>query len=321
MKDYREMADSVLSRIEAYETAKREKRRKRRRAAPALACLSLAALIGIGVFLHHGLPGLPASGDPLDAPVAGENSGEPAGEGVFIPAVQLPEPGEGSADMIGVLVYKGAVYTQAAFYYEDEAQTVRALLGERLGRATGTLDEWSAQEEYAVEFASTYMGDVYTVRGYSPDFRLCVDLGGGGENTGSELVFLERVNGIELTDGEDFFGDRLRLQGRVVSAAYQLYEAFDGTNFEELEVSGEQLEAFLRALYAGRFVDVCEEHPAFFTDPSRRRGEAILRLALEDGTAVRLYLYEDGYVGYDGLGQYLVKMPGEAFASVFQVCQ
>ena len=41
---------------------------------------------------------------------------------------------------------------------------------------------------------------------------------------------------------------------------------------------------------------------------------------MSDGTTVELRLIEGGYVGYQGLGWYFVKMPGAAFDAVLAAC-
>lgn len=43
--------------------------------------------------------------------------------------------------------------------------------------------------------------------------------------------------------------------------------------------------------------------------------------ALSDGTTVELRLIEGGYVGYQELGWYFVKMPGDVFDAVLAACQ
>lgn len=92
------------------------------------------------------------------------------GNGVHIPAVKLPEKNM-SADMIGLIVYNGEIYTQTMT--EIDTKTAKNIIGEKLGTTKGTIDEWSEQEAYDEEFASTVeIADVYTVKGYDNDFRI-----------------------------------------------------------------------------------------------------------------------------------------------------
>ena len=122
-------------------------------------------------------------------------------QGLRIPALSVPEPKEWAMyDMIGTLVYNGSIYTQTENQYMDlEAEQRENLLGDYLGHATMSLDEWSSFEEYDKEFASTYEGDVYSVKGYDPDFRVCIRH--EEEYDGEKhlfLFFLERLNDITI---------------------------------------------------------------------------------------------------------------------------
>ena len=105
--------------------------------------------------------------------------------------------------MIACVVYDGAVYTQGEWL--DDAS---ALLGEYLGHATGSIDEWSDETDY-VEFAGTMSGELYTVVGYDPDFRICC------LNDDGSAMLLERLNGISLDTGADLFDQRLHLPERM----------------------------------------------------------------------------------------------------------
>ena len=46
-----------------------------------------------------------------------------------------------------------------------------------------------------------------------------------------------------------------------------------------------------------------------------------LFISMSDGTTVELRLIEGGYVGYQGLGWYFVKMPGAVFDAVLAACR
>ena len=45
-----------------------------------------------------------------------------------------------------------------------------------------------------------------------------------------------------------------------------------------------------------------------------------LVLTMDDGTVIRLRLLEGGYVGYEPLGRYFVKIAGDVFNKVFDLC-
>jgi len=340
MKSYEETAAAVLRRAAEIETRKRA---QRRRAGRTLGVSALAlALLGAGLWRSGALR--PAREEPeaaaayaappaetltptAPAASAPEITGPEETYAVQIPAVQLPEsvPSDVQMDMIGLVVYRGGIYTQAEDYSGDEAayEQFRALIGEKLGTAKGNIDCWSQQSDYATEFASTYTGTVCAVEGYDTDFRLCVTQSYQDE-TGEQrywTVFLERLNGIGLSTGEDLFGRRLRLQGRITEIRVQSHADWDNArgNLREPEgVTEAQWDAFLDALYAAPFEDVHDADASFYRE---HPAQGHLILTLEDGTTVRLRLFEGGYVGYEPLGWYFVKMPEEAFGPVFDACR
>ena len=83
-----------------------------------------------------------------------------ADAGISIPAVEIPDTaGSAETDMIGLVVYNGNVYTQSESYYGSDALATDHLTGKYLGYATGSIDEFSTDENYEEEFI------VFVVRG------------------------------------------------------------------------------------------------------------------------------------------------------------
>ena len=50
------------------------------------------------------------------------------------------------------------------------------------------------------------------------------------------------------------------------------------------------------------------------------KNQAHLILSMTDGTTVKLRLIEGGYVGYEPLGWYFVKIPEDIFNAVYDAC-
>ena len=238
---------------------------------------------------------------------------------LHIPAIELPEPVDNvELDMIGLVVYKGGIYTQAADYYRSDAEALRGLVGTFLGRAVGNIDEWTSQDEYAEEFASTLVGDVYTVNGYSPDFRICVvaeTLDADGTPI-QWMQILERLNGIDVSTGADLYANRLHMEGRITGIRCQSFEDWDNarTIFRPLEAA-DSMDAFLEALNDGELQYVYEDDHYFYRNT---RSQAFLYLELDDGTAIPLRLIEGGWVGYGPMPWYFVQLPTEVFDPVFE---
>lgn len=243
-------------------------------------------------------------------------------KGVNVPGIELPKNNNSDADMIGLIVYQGNIYTQAGWYVGKDADEIQDLVGERIGYAKGGIDEWSTQDEYADELASTLRGDVYTVNGYGSEFRICIqgeyENGDSGE-TIEYIEFYENLNGITLYKGEDFFEDRLHLMTNWESVQYQEHDNWNNAPVDEYEyhtlegVTDVHMEEFFKELSTSDFVDLTGTE--IYSE-----NQAHLIVTMKDGTDIELRLFEGGYVGYQPMGWYFVKMPGEIFDLVFQAC-
>ena len=250
-------------------------------------------------------------------PAAADNS-------IYIPAVELPESSDGgNYDMIGLVVYKGGIYTQAEQYDGTQALLIDKFVGNYLGYATGSINEWSAQEDYAEEFASSVPGKVYAVKGYDTDFRVCIREEIEADNGEKQLYiqFLDRLNDIELQTGADLFETRLHLSDRIANIQKQSHDDwnYNTGNIQNADIESGIWEEFLDEVDKASFVNTREpeinENTVYDSDE-----QAHIILTMNDGTVIRLRLIEGGYVGYESLGWYFVKIPGEAFDMVFEAC-
>ncbi|SFJ79714.1 hypothetical protein SAMN02799624_06000 [Paenibacillus sp. UNC496MF] len=248
-----------------------------------------------GAPASSGAAGAPASSGAAGAPTAarpeGRNVRQPAEGGVLLPKLELPESSNAAADMIGLFVYQGRIYTQTDTSIDP--QSAKALLGEKIGRTIGTIDEWSSQDEFSAEFASSIgAADIYAVHGYDPGFRLMAFEERDGE-VWAELY--ECLNGFTVTRGSDLFGS-LKLEGSVASARWERRDSWDygKDEFQPLNDDG-PLDAFVAALNEAKPVDHDKLYKqGIYESPDQR----FLLLALEDHTVVRLRLFRDGYVKY-----------------------
>ena len=141
-----------------------------------------------------------------------------ANAGISIPAVEIPNTADNAeTDMIGLVVYNGNVYTQAESYSGSDALAINHLTGKYLGYATGSIDEFSTDEDYENEFASTLEGKVFEVKGYDTDFRICIRNEIEDENGKKQLSieYLDHLNGIKIRNGSELFEQRLHLSNRI----------------------------------------------------------------------------------------------------------
>lgn len=230
---------------------------------------------------------------------------------ITILKMQLPKNSSNS-DMVGLIVYNGEVYTETTT--EIGAEDAKALLGEKLGRTKGNIDEWSKQDAYDQQLASTISEtDVYTVNGYDASFRIMTF----GEHDGLPFAaFYENLYGITIKNGKDIF-DKMKMVGNVNSAQYRLFSDWDEEiqNFyqiDDLEIVNRFVEAlndmwpFLRTEIDDPIGDVKNTNENF--------RELIVNL--QDGSMVKLMLLEDGYVYYGGTAVYF-EMEQEVFSEMW----
>ncbi|WP_342429675.1 hypothetical protein [Neobacillus sp. FSL H8-0543] len=230
--------------------------------------------------------------------------------GIQIPALILPKD-TSAMSMIGLIVFNGKIYTQTATEIDEER--AKDLLGEKLGTTKSTIDEWSTQDAYAVEFASTVGElDVYTVRGYSKDYRIITY----SEQDGHSEIF-EALNGITVYSGQDIF-EKLHLSGNIVHAQYRYFSDWDNSveNYYPIK-DKELLNSFIEALnetVPHPYERVEAELGDFRNDENYRE----LSLHLKDGTKVNLVVLKDGYIRYGYLDVYF-KMENETFSKIWQL--
>ena len=251
------------------------------------------------------------------------NMPESSAKAVHIPAIELPETSDtANMDMIGLVVYQGRIYTQAYTYTGNEAEGIKHLIGEHLGTAKGNIDEWSSQDEYATEFASSVSGEVYSVKGYDTTFRICIYSEYEDENNEQKafIQFLDDLNGIDLASGSELFEDRLHISENTEAVRFQYHDDWDWNreNFQDADISEETWKEFMSQLDSGGFVYTW--NPDSSDNSIYDKNQAHLILSMTDGTTVKLRLIEGGYVGYEPLGWYFVKIPEDIFNAVYDAC-
>lgn len=126
--------------------------------------------------------------------------------------------------------------------------------------------------------------EVYSVKGYDSDFRVCVYV----EESGALLLF-ENLNGMTVRKGEDIFKKKLNLD------KYERAETVkDGEQVkEELDIDG-----FLKKICEAEFVSPSAE------GVPKAGADCLYEVVFYDkaGLANTLKVYDGGYVEYDALG-------------------
>lgn len=233
---------------------------------------------------------------------------------VEIPSLQLPED-TSNAEMIGLIVYNGKTYTQTRT--EINAEDAQALLGEKLGTTKGSLDEWSKQEVYDEEFASTIgVTDVYSVKGYDKDFRI---MAYSEQNSVQYAEFYENLAGITVSSGEDVFG-KLNMTGNVASAQWRTFSDWDNEIDNYMPIPDmASLNAFLEELNKSKPLPR-EQNSDPIGDSRNNEEFKELIIHLNDGSRVSLTLLKDGFIYYGFMGVYF-KMNKDAFSTMWSQLQ
>jgi hypothetical protein len=261
----------------------------------AIIAASLVLVLGVGVLKYHiDNTELSSQTPPITEtkkPVVSYNP-------VVIPKIELPENAGVAARMMPLIVYKGRIYLQSDAQIAPES--IKTIIGEKIGRTKSGITEWSKQEDYATEFASTVGEmDVYTIKGYDSSFRIMTYE--KYDNLEIAGVF-ECLNGIELKNGMDLFS-KLDLNENLQSIAWESYDSWNNGKQEIKNIQKDEIfSAFLTALYNAE--PLAEEKLGAAAIDNAEQNQKFLMLQLKDSTVVRLRLLKDGYVMYNNLQVY-----------------
>jgi hypothetical protein len=283
--------------------AKNEKQRSRKRYNVKGIVIAAALLVSIGAFFIQNV-----TTPNQNALIVTEDGS------VEIPMIQLPEDSS-TADMIGLIVYNGKIYTQTRTVID--AEDGNALLGEKLGTTTGTIDEWSTQETYDQELASTIgKADVYSVKGYNKDFRVMTYEEGEGK---FYAEFYECLNGFTVNGGEDVFG-KLKMIGNVSTAQYRIFSDWDNGIDNHHSISDMNvLNSFIENLMEAK--PISREGNSDPISDSRNDEEfRELTIYLNDGSKISLTLIKGGYIYYGFMDVYF-KMVEDEFSKMWDQLQ
>ena len=220
-------------------------------------------------------------------------SGETRVGGVTIAplTVDLCDHPDADMDMEALFIYEGRCYVQ----YGTLADASH-LIGEKLGTATGLIDEWTEEDGY-VELAGSVFGDFYSVNGFDSDFVLCMPC----ENDTVEIYI--NNNDLTLYTGADILVDRFQIDGNFTAKTMSRERWYnsDGVPAELDEEATEQVWALVEALFEAPFVYVEDVQLPEGAKNIYDTELYHLYLQLDNGMMVHLRLFDGGYVQIDGL--------------------
>lgn len=212
----------------------------------------LNAAAGVAVIACLGLV-IALTWNSVDAPVISSNNPGPEVSNVndpntvTVPKIELPDETDVMANIIGLIVYKGNIYTQSATSITPEV--AKQLRGNQLGRTKSGIHERSTSSDYT-ELASTIGEmDVFSVKGYDTDFRIMSYLEMDGQIFAE---FYEHLNNITISKGKDIIG-KLNLIDHIGSVKWQNFNSRNNSanTFTVLQVN-QILERFITALYEAK---------------------------------------------------------------------
>lgn len=288
MKPSEEMKKGLLVKMEQHQETKHP-----RKTIYIAASIVLAAGIGLAsptIWNQINGPASPAQVAQVDPGTSGTGGAASAGS-VVIPKLKLPDSSSGvKASMIALVVYNGNIYTQSAT--RIEAADAAALRGDRLGRTTGGIDEWSGKDEYTELSSNIGETDIYTVKGYDSGFLIM----SYSEIDGQVFAELyEHTNGITVNSGADLIG-KLNFEGRITSAQWESFDSWNnGLQQYAPLAGGVALDGFLTALLAAKPLAAEPLIGQGIYDSEDRK---IIYLELQDKTRVQLVLFGQGLVRY-----------------------
>ncbi|ROR28478.1 hypothetical protein EDD66_10460 [Mobilisporobacter senegalensis] len=255
---------------------------------------SAAVIISAGAFALNYNNNL--SSNNQDNPIVMTESST---KGITIPVTEIQAQEDSSimSSMMGLFVYKGRIYIQSNTTFElDKNFMVKKedmlnLRGEYIGKTTGTIDEWSKQEDYTKEFASTIgESDIYTVKGYDSKYRLMAYSEYEG---GFSCEIYDSFGGEVLKTGADYF-DKLNLQDNITSYQWESYDSWNNGKGERAdERMNDSFEQFISALYTsepiGNNIDL-------FTENTENDSQKFVYVKTKDNLITTLRLFKEGYV-------------------------
>lgn len=245
-------------------------------------------------------PWSPYENKPASPPASAAQTAK----GITIPKaeVTLSQPDGVEMDMLAFFIYQGRCYLQY-----DRLDHGSDLVGEKVGTATGLIDEWTPAEGY-VELAGSVSGDFYTVRGFDPDFMLCM------KEEGNAVQLFVCNNGITLYQGSELFEDRLGLSDGLKAVTYEDEDSwYNGKEDIHTLNNLDAAKTLIAAMDEARFQ--LSDQAELYEEEDGGLSKELYHVycKLDNGVTVTLRLFQGGYVTFTGLPDACVQVPEATF--------
>lgn len=199
---------------------------------------------------------------------------------------------ENSSD---VILYNGKSYVKTCSL-DATSNSKKTLLNKYIGKTTGDIDTKATDE-----ITSNVNGKVYTINGYSEDFRIGILR--KDKSTGKRYIYifdnLYSLQNSDISTGSELFNDILHIDNNLKFINY-----YCGTNLKiaylkqsnlSSAISEKAQKSFLAAINNSYLINDNE----YKFDNNYKK--IILFLNMTDETVVEIYLTSGGYIYCDGL--------------------
>lgn len=194
-----------------------------------------------------------------------------------------------------VILYNGKSYVKTCSL-EANSSSRETLLNQYLGKVTGKID-YKATDE----ITSNVSGKVYTINGYSEEFRLGILI--KDKSTGNSYIYifdnLHSLKNSGISTGSALFNDILHIDNNLSFINY-----YSGTNLKIAYLNQSSLLSKISDKNQKSLLDTLNN--AYLTSGDEYTFDndykkVALFLNMTDETTVEIYLAKEGYIYCDGL--------------------
>ena len=303
MKTYEETAQSILERRTEY----RHKRKSRNKIIASVLALCIAAGAGTGFYLTRENEG---KGDTPVHEISSTVSETDASQGSYDSGTSASVSSE-----IGEIANQRSAFSDMAYLllryngrdYAFRDRTEENFADKYIGHTThGYGDEngysdinggWRNAEELSCDVG----GEIYTVKGFPPEFALCIK----SDVNGKYYAFCNFD--LEISTGSDLLGEKAyNLKSNIVSAKYQPHSEWDIglVNYRQLDgVDKADLGKLIDSICRSDVIDSDESYEKIITeDVIKTQRHIILNMGESwPFRTITFRMYEGGYVWIESL--------------------
>lgn len=194
-----------------------------------------------------------------------------------------------------VILYNGKSYVKTCSL-EANSESKKTLLNNYIGKTTGSIDD-----EATDEVTSNVSGKVYTINGYSENFRL--GLVRNDKSTGESYIYIfddiYSLNNSVVSAGSELFNDILHIDKYLSWVNY-----YCGNNFKIASLNQQSILEKISEKTQKVLLDALNNASLINGDESlfdNNDKNIVLFLYMSDETTVEVYLTQEGYIFCDGL--------------------